>query len=1173
MSSFSATSRRACIAALAVLIVASALAAYFLWQRSRALPGPGSERYEKYDDAFQRGVAALDADEPKVAEPSLTEAIDLISDEPAAWANRGLLYLRRNQLDKAARDLEKADRLAPNNPGIAQMLGLLEQSKGNFGAAADYFRRAVEGNPHDVQATYQLAKIVDQERKAGSDAEYLRLMDQILAVQPDNLHVLLDKLNRAVRLSDRAAVDKTFARLEQLCTSWKEESREALAQCKGDLAPKLGPDAAVETLLLTNKIRSEPAYGRGLSEVDPAKLPGTPLYSYVRLAPVPQETAVPDFEMAFSPGSMHALEGRWDAAVPVWLTGEGNPVIFAATTKELRRSDAPTVLASIPVSPLGLIPLDWNNDFRMDLLVVGPEGLRLYEQQKDSTFQDVSSKLGLPAEVLKGDYFAAWAQDIDADGDLDIVLAPRSGPPLLLLHQPNGTFAAKPIFDGVTDVRAFAWLDLDGDGAPDVALLDARGKLHIFANERSGRFVPWPVKPPSDRFLALTVIDANDDGVLDLVALRDDGALLRISDRDKRQGLDVAQLASWSDMARKAEPGTRRLFAADFDNNGAVDILASGPEHSQLWLGLGKGEYQPSEAALVPGIIAVADLDGTGQLDLLALSSDGQLQRLRSIGTKKYHWQALRLQARTKENMQERDQWMNSFAIGSEVEVRAGTYVVKQPVTTPVTHFGLGKRARPTVFRAQWTSGRVNSYWDTPVDQVAAAVQIGHVSCPFLFTWNGERFEFVTDFMWSSPLGVPGSDTGQDSFALQTRDWTKIRGDQLVPKDGVYEIRTLANLWETHFYDQLSLEVVDHPADTELFVDERASLTPAQLAFHLVEKPRPVARAWDHHGNDVTAIVSAIDGVYLDRAGRGPFAGITNDHWVEVDLSDDAPKEGPVWLIARGWVLPVSSSTYFALGQGPHEEPREPVLEVPDGRGGWKVARDNIGYPAGKNKTILIPLNDGPQVIRRFRIRTNMEIYWDALFYARGRDDAPKRQQLLSPQYADLHFRGVLDMTRADSSSPELPHYDRIASQGQPWRNLIGFHTRYGDVRELLEKSDDRYVIATAGDEMTLRFAVPPGPLPGWKRDFIWKCDGWTKDGDLNTRFGKTVLPLPAHDLKNYDTPPGRLEDDQVYRRHSKDWEIYHTRYVRPDIFERGLRGPSGINPEARRGEATRTEP
>jgi hypothetical protein len=27
-----------------------------------------------------------------------------------------------------------------------------------------------------------------------------------------------------------------------------------------------------------------------------------------------------------------------------------------------------------------------------------------------------------------------------------------------------------------------------------------------------------------------------------------------------------------------------------------------------------------------------------------------------------------------------------------------------------------------------------------------------------------------------------------------------------------------------------------------------------------------------------------------------------------------------------------------------------------------------------------------------------------------------------------------------------------------------------------------------------------------------------------------------------------------VYRRHQRDWEVYHTRYVTPDVFERGLR-------------------
>ena len=109
-------------------------------------------------------------------------------------------------------------------------------------------------------------------------------------------------------------------------------------------------------------------------------------------------------------------------------------------------------------------------------------------------------------------------------------------------------------------------------------------------------------------------------------------------------------------------------------------------------------------------------------------------------------------------------------------------------------------------------------------------------------------------------------------------------------------------------------------------------------------------------------------------------------------------------------------------------------------------------------------------------------------------------------------------------------------------------------MRELLLKPEGRYVIMNAGDEIAMTFRAPEGPPPGWKRDFIWVSDGWTKDGNLNTRYSKTVLPVPYRELKNYDQPPGRLEDDPVYQRFPDDWRKYHTRYVTPAVFEKGLR-------------------
>ncbi|NIQ55168.1 MAG: hypothetical protein GWN71_17845, partial [Gammaproteobacteria bacterium] len=74
-------------------------------------------------------------------------------------------------------------------------------------------------------------------------------------------------------------------------------------------------------------------------------------------------------------------------------------------------------------------------------------------------------------------------------------------------------------------------------------------------------------------------------------------------------------------------------------------------------------------------------------------------------------------------------------------------------------------------------------------------------------------------------------------------------------------------------------------------------------------------------------------------------------------------------------------------------------LDVPDGHGGWRTVREDLGFPAGKAKTILIDLEgviapDGP---RRVRLGTNLEIYWDRIGWAVGRPDASTTRRRLAP--------------------------------------------------------------------------------------------------------------------------------------------------------------------------------
>lgn len=1151
--------------ALALLAVVAAL----VWLSRPRLPAAGTPAYEGYVDALEVGIAALDAGLHDRAEENLNKAVASVPGEPAGWANRALLYLRlpAPDLANARSDLERARKLAPNDPDIEAMFGFLAEREGNLQAALDHYRKSYQATPENLQRAYQVVELLNREGGEFAAEEQEKMLLEISKRRPTNLHVLIRRLDLALRRGDAATAKSMYDQLDKLAPRWSSpqapDARRLLAGLRPGLAKKFDPaTTGLDLQMLNNLCRAEAGYATAMEELNPAtSMLGTPIHQFLKLDPLRTQPSKPDLDLTIADRKLTwqpdvvATGARWDVILPVWLNETAPLAVFVGNAKEVRRADGPGASLAFPAGPKaeppgmhGVLAIDWNNDHRTDLLLAGAGGLRFNLQQADGSFADVTAKTKLTAEVLAKDWFGAWAVDIDFDGDLDVVLAARTGPATLLRNNGDGTFLAQPIFDGTQNMRSFAWADLDNDGAADAILLAESGELSVFMNERAGQFRQRAKDPMVKAIDAIAVADVNDDGLYDVVALAREGLLRRITLTGETGDLGTARIAT------PRAPGTCRLVAVDLDNSGTIDFVLRTKDGGVAWLKDENGGLTELRVPVPPGTADVVSLAQNDHFDFLGLDKQGQPVLGVSNGTKGYHWQDVRPVATVGAAG---DQRINSFALGGDVELRSGTLYVKQPIARPVVHFGLGERQKASVLRFTWTNGAAQYEFDLPPDAVHRVEQRLKGSCPFLFTWDGQRVVFVSDFCWSTPLGLYINAQKRGGGFVETTEWIKIPGDKLAARDGLYDVRVNANLWETHYLDQLALHVVDHPPGTEVFCDERFFLTPTKPRLYVTETPRPVAKALDHHGDDVTNIVRSVDGEYLDRAGRGRYQGVTNDHWVEVDLGDDVPTDGPVYLIATGWLRPTDSSINAALGQSSHDKPRPLSLEVPDGKGGWKTALPGLGFLAGKNKTMVLRLDgiDGPGVARRFRLRTNMEIYWDALRYARGADPAQVLQKVTKPRGADLRFRGILHMEQKNRSSPELPVYDRVFSTGQVWRDLIGFHTRFGPVEELVEKVDDRYVILNAGDEILLRFAEPLPPPAGWKRDFVWVSDGWTKDGDLNTRFGKTVLPLPYHGMGEYDTPPGRLEDDPVYRKHRRDWKIYHTRYVTPAAFERGLRG------------------
>jgi len=1112
--------------------------------------------------AFRVAVAALQVGDDATADSHLATMTKLAPGEPAGWADWGLLALRQRNFDVARERLDRAERLAPQDAHIIQLSGILERNRGRPAAAIADFRKAVQIDPHDLRSRYALAQEIERQGGAGADDPFRQQIEAILAVDPRNLAALLELARVTAKLGDFTRLAAALARIGGLSLTWPDDVQAQLAAAGQAAAAQHGRDATTRVTLLRNVLVRTTGYRDSFERLKAAAgEEAQPFTHFVALPspvvkPAPADTAI-GFDA--SPTGINGNGWRWIGALQ--LASTGAPVVAVANGDEVRVANGATLAfpggsAHRPPLPEGVLQVDFDYDFKTDLVLAGSGGVRFYRQETATAFRDVTVSTRLPAQVVDADYLGAWALDIEADGDLDIVLAPSRGAPIVLQNNGDDTFVATRPFDGITGLRQFVWADLDGDGNPDAAMLDADGHLHVFVNERQGKFLERPLPADVRVFKAIGAADVDHDGVLDLVAVSNDGVVLRMSVTTTAPGWSTEELAR---VPAASVTGDVRLHAADVDNNGALDLViaqVSAPQDSGgaiVLLGDAGGRFTRLERAVGGGsIFDVADMNGDGKLDLLELAADGTPAVGSNRSTRNYHWQVVRPHAAQAFG----DQRINPFGVGGEIEIRAGALYEKQSITGPQVHFGLGNETRVDVVRVLWPNGTVRAEFDLSPDQSIETEQRLKGSCPFLFAWNGTRMAFVKDAVpWGSAIGLRINTLGTAAVAA-TEEWYRIGRDALAPHDGYYDLRITGELWEVYYYDHLELMSVDHPAGTEVYVDERFVIPPAKLAITAVETPHPIARALDDEGHDVTALVRHTDGNSLAGFTPGQYQGIARDHYVEVDLGNEVPRSGALYLIANGSVYPTDSSLNVALSQGERWRARGLVLEVPDGHGGWRVARDNLGFPAGRRKTILVDLTNvfRPGVAHRVRLRTNLEIYWDSIEWARGLPDTPLAITHLDPDVADLHYRGYSVIETPGTRAPELPDYARIAGTTQRWRDLEGYYTREGDVRELLKHTDDRYVIMNSGDEMSLRFPEQAPPRDGWTRDFVIAGDGWIKDGDYNSMFSRTVQPLPYHARSEYTDAPGRLEDEPAYRAHPGDWQTYHTRYVAADRFRQALR-------------------
>jgi len=409
-----------------------------------------------------------------------------------------------------------------------------------------------------------------------------------------------------------------------------------------------------------------------------------------------------------------------------------------------------------------------------------------------------------------------------------------------------------------------------------------------------------------------------------------------------------------------------------------------------------------------------------------------------------------------------------------------------------------------------------------------------------IFTWNGKRFQFITDVLGVAPLGASSGD-GQ-YFPVDHNEYVQIPGEALAERDGKYEIRITEELREVSYLDRVQLIALDHPAATEIFTNEKFK-SPPFPEFRLYGASRrvyPVA-ARDSEGRDVLARLVKRDQTYPDGFRRD-YNGVAELHHLDLDFGS-AARGGRAVLILNGWVDWADGSTFLRAAQESKAGLILPYLQVRNARGEWQTVIEDMGIPAGKPKTIAVDLTGKwLSASREVRIVTNLCVYWDEIFLSENSAAPEARLTPVEAELADLHFRGF-SKPRIDPARKQPEAFDyQTWMPVSMWNPTPGLYTRYGDVRPLVTAVDDKLVVMGSGDEMRLLFPATglPALKAGWKRDFLLLVDGWAKDGDYNTAFSQSVEPLPFHAMSAYPCPASQHFPDDADHRAYRD--LYNTR-------------------------------
>ena len=522
--------------------------------------------------------------------------------------------------------------------------------------------------------------------------------------------------------------------------------------------------------------------------------------------------------------------------------------------------------------------------------------------------------------------------DLDGDHYIDAIVGTDKGVVWLRARGPRPAdgYERKNIEGLPTDLGAIADLavaDFDTDGDLDLLVIEraaAGSRVRFYRNDSEPSAAP--AETPAENLTFVPRYTELADGAGIVAGAGEAPVRILLADFDDHNDTDVCIVGKSKSLvfmnrrgfqfAKTSElPGALDGAVGDVDGDGLPDVVLADVSGITL-CAAGPGGFRPRplEASPTPNPrIALVDLENRGSLDIVAFS-DNLVSVLRHQGAARSStWRpasspaasaGLRPRSRrptstgtttstsssdAKENRRSpTEMWDRRTrarspspsaarrpiapASARRWRQRAGGLRVRREAWTLPLLVAVGPRPRVDGLFLKWTNGIDEAQGDVATGRYSYALEKRgrEGSCPFVYSWDGSKFTFVTDALGATPLGLYAAPNLW--VPPQDREWMRIRSDQLAPKDGMFEIRFTEEMREVTYLDRVRLLCVDHPAGTSIYPDERFCFPPfPDKRILRVAKERPVRSARNSDGRDVTELLLSEDRRFVrPRADRIP---------------------------------------------------------------------------------------------------------------------------------------------------------------------------------------------------------------------------------------------------------------------------------------------------------------